>query len=606
MTFWLGLDGEGVGRNPHRYIMMGYSDGYGKHSDVVENTQGLRTRECLDFLLSVPTDSRVCGYYLGYDWTKILQDMPDASIYRLLRPELRACPSDEGGGFSYVWWRDYGLHYLAGMMRIKYGKRSVTVWDLGKFFQCPFVKALDSWKITDKASIDAMTVMKYRRAEFQQSDRVAIRDYMLSECQALARLGEELHNAHTEAGLNLRSWHGPGSTASALLRGLNIADKRGEPPPEVQSAADYAFFGGRFEQSMIGDQSNVYGYDIVSAYPWQAYNLPCLEHGKWKRVSHEKDLRTVTHAVVRYRIDDIGPTESWGPLPCRLSNGSIVFPRAGSSGWIWLGEYLLARANWRGVGFDGQAWALYTDCDCQPFAELLDLFRERVRIGKSGKGIVIKLALNSVYGKLAQTIGFPKFASRIWAGMITSGTRAQLLQLLASHTERSSVLALATDGLFSTQKLSLPAAPIAPDTLGAWEQSDASDMTFVRPGIYWSNTGTVKTRGISKRQFEEQRDAVREAIDCEDERAAIGESTLFGGARACVYRLPDGEFRRSRYYGEWHNIPAYVSLSPAPKRRPDWGLHILPGVSSQPYTRTPKSDDAKVLAKLAEIFWGNQ
>lgn len=603
---WLGLDGEGIGRTPHRYVMMGISDAAGNH-DIIERNEGLTTKEVLQWLLAVPKGTRLCGYYLGYDWTKILSDLPDASIYRLLRPELRVLPADEGGGFSYVRWGQFKLHYLSGMMRIKRGQEKVTIWDLGKFFQSTFVQALLAWGILPKAKLDAMQRMKDIRAEFCDRDRESIRSYMISECAALAELAADLEQAHEDVGLKLSTWHGPGSTASAMLKNWGIHEKRGEHPVGVEYAANCAFFGGRFEHSTIGDHDGCFGYDIVSAYPWQLYNLPCLEHAEWRWIEDEKALDTCNQACVSYELTDIGDV-SWAPLPCRLDTGAIVFPRSGSRGYVWLAEYRTARRHFRGVKFTG-AWALFNTCACRPFASILDMFLERERLGKTGKGRVVKNAINSGYGKIAQTIGKPKFASRIWAGIITSGTRAQLLELAVNHKSLSSVKAMATDGLYSTEDLTLPSAPLSQCSLGSWEKKSMGRMTFVRPGIYWSHKEddeTVRSRGISKRQFKGQREAVREAIECGDERADIGTSTLFGSAKACVYKLRDGTFKRSRHYGEWHDIPAYVSLTPAPKRRPDWSLHRLPNVQSIPYDKAALSDDAKALSALGNLFWGNR
>ena len=134
--YWIGVDGEGLGRAPHRYVLLARSDADG-HTDSIERRSGLRTIECLDWFLRAPSDARLAGYFLGYDWTMILRDLPDAAIYSLLRPETRARPADEGGGFSPIRWRRYRLHYMQRMLRINDGDRSVTVWDLGQFFQAP-------------------------------------------------------------------------------------------------------------------------------------------------------------------------------------------------------------------------------------------------------------------------------------------------------------------------------------------------------------------------------------------------------------------------------------------------------------------------------------
>lgn len=614
MTYWVGLDGEGIGRDPHRYVMMAWSDADGD-CNYIENMSGLSTEQCLNFILDTPQNSRVCGYYLGYDWTKILKDLPDNAIYRLLRPELRAIPPDEGGGFSRVPYKQYRLHFLSGMMRISDGKRKRTVWDIGKYYQAPFVDALEAWDVV--APLTDIRAMKDKRSEFTDHDRPQVRAYCLSECKALAQLATRLEDAHIDVGISPRSWHGPGSTATALMRTLGIKEKLGNAPAEVEIAADYAFFGGRFEHSTIGQFDDVWGFDIVSAYPYQAYNLPCLVHGRWRRTTRRNAIDSATHACVRYRVRDIGHKEVWGPLPCRLSNGTIVFARGGFSGWAWREEYLAAEANWDGIEFI-EAWILKSECDCHPFAELLRLFRFRIQFGKDGRGRILKLAYNSVYGKLAQTIGFPQFASRIWSGMITSGTRAQLLTLLAKHVDRRNVLALATDGLYSTERVAIPADPLSPDTLGAWESKGPDTITLVRPGIYWSESPKVaRARGLSRKlvsidtkdekrkaRVMAQRAAVLDAIESDDESVEVGTSELFGGARAGVYRLRNGEVKRSRHYGEWREIPAKVSLDPGPKRRPDWGLHMLPNVESIAYTRAKLSDDARVLKAVGDMFWG--
>lgn len=601
--YWIGIDGEGVGRKPHKYVLlaMANADGWSEH---IRNPKGLGTAECLDFLLSAPTEGRLAGYYLGYDWTMILRDMPDNSIHRLLRPELRQLPRDEGGGLSPVRWKGYQLNYLAGKMAIRRGDKRVTVWDLGKYFQATFVESINSWGV-GKAHTEDIARMKLQRSEFSKLTDEIVR-YCVTECQCLAELAYELEQAHAAIDLKPRAWHGPGSTAATALGDMGIAEKRGDAPKPVLDAANRAFFGGRFEHSRIGRIENVWGYDIVSAYPFQSYNLPCLEHGTWVR---RKRPGKAVHALVKYEVRDVGK-KPWAPLPCRLKNGTIIYPRGGFTGWAWLAEYQTAQ-EWDGVESGGDCWTLETECDCHPFARVLDWFRERIAVGKSQRGRVLKLVLNSIYGKLAQTVGKPQFGSRIWAGMITAGTRAQLLRMMLRHKRLDSVIACATDGLYSTERIHPLELPLAPDTLGSWEGPEDDEpypaMVFVRPGIYWAeNDELLRARGIGRRNLGKQQNAVLEAIKRGDEKAYIGNTTLFGGARACVYKTQKGEVRRSNLYGEWHDIPARISLDPAPKRNKDWSTIMLDGIESAPYRTDVQSIDAKNLIALAEIFWGSR
>jgi hypothetical protein len=598
---WVGVDGEGVGRKPHRYVLLSSADTLGKTSSI-EDEDGLSTKACLDFFLALPTDRKVCGYYLGYDWTMILRDLPNKSIYRLLRTELRTLPRDEGSGFSCVRWKGYRLHYLSGMMRIRHGDHSVTVWDLGKFFQAPFVDSIRDWGI--KTDINAIAAMKAQRSGFERLTP-EIRAYCLAECAALASLATDLEEAHVAIDLKPRAWHGPGSTASAALKRMGIESKRGDIPSGVAHAANCAFFGGRFEHSTVGRVEKVEGYDVVSAYPYQTYNLPCLEHGHWTHVTKGlgNALADARGGAIRFKVTDVGDIP-WAPLPCRVKDGTIVYGRGGFTGWCWSHEWKMAR-RWPGVEWAGEAWVLNSECVCRPFANVLPLFRERVALGKSQRGRVLKLALNSLYGKLAQAVGVPKYGSRVWAGMITSGLRAELLNMIERHSRPENVKAVATDGLYSTELVDCSHRPLAPDLLGSWEHERHGTMVLVRPGIYWSEEDdTLRARGIGRRNLDKQRDTVLAAIEAGAERADIGTSVAFGGARACIY--DPAKHKRSQYYGEWHEIPARINLTPLPKRNPDWSLRMLEGVESMPYSKGVVSDDSRALRFMADLFWGSK
>lgn len=593
----VGIDGEGCGRKPHRYTLLAWSDRDGKRAAHVEDSNGLGTKDCLEFICAIPRAARPYGYYLGYDWTMILADLPDRDIYRLLRPELRTLRG-EGGNFSKVAWGDFRLHYLAGMMRVRNLKtrRTVTVWDVGKFFQSSFVEALRKWQIA--APVDRIEGMKARRSKFSAKERNAIREYCLDECRALAGLVESLNSAHAKAGLPLRQWYGPGSSASIALNQLGIKKKRGEHPPEVLDAASRAFFGGRFEHRAIGTfEGPIHGYDLVSAYPAATRDLPCLEHAHWRHTVRERDLDSSKQALVRYALVPTKREGFWGSLPCRLPNGTILFPRSGSSGWCYAEEFRAAREHWPNVEFL-EAWILESSCKCRPFARVEQWFAERKRIGKEGRGIVLKLVLNSIYGKLAQLLGIaPPFACRLWAGMITSMTRAGLLRAIAQNPE--AVLCTATDGIYATRRLKLD---IGSD-LGQWEHKQVDRITLVRPGIYWTDE-TVRARGIGRGALpQEQRDAILEALENGADKVLLPPVTRFGGGKAGVYRVGD-KYKRSARYGEWYEQPCRVSFDPRPKRGPGFALWDLPNVESVPFDRRMVSPDALKLIRAEELAWG--
>lgn len=617
----VGIDGEGAGRSPHRYTLLAYSDECGKHSAHIQNAAGLGTAACLEFLLRMPRGAKAFGFYLGYDWTKILADLPDKRLYWLFRPELRVTPG-EGSGFSEVRWRHYRLHYLAGMMRIRDRKRTLTVWDVGKFYQTPFCfgtcrdeghehtekcfsGALPKWSIGTVEQWTRIAGMKAKRGSFDgTSDARDVREYCLEECRLLSTLVRELIEAHRAAKLPLKNFYGPGSTASVALGQMNIKNLRGQQPEEVKRLARHAFFGGRFEQAEMGTiPGPIFGYDIISAYPAATLDLPCLVHGRWRRVHSERALKRATHALVRFELAETRAQQQdrvghrWGPLPIRLANGNIVFPHSGARGWAWLDEYRQAREGWNAVRFGGEAWVLSSRCECTPFARVHEWFEERKRIGKSGRGIVLKLALNSIYGKLAQAIGDPPFASRVWAGMITSATRAKLLE--AIRLNEAAILATATDGIYSREALPLDVG----DRLGQWEAKQHSSITLVRPGIYWTED-TVRARGLGRKTLSESQKAVLEGMARGEENIELPPIQQFGGAVACVYVTRDGHYRRAARYGEWWERPVRISLTAEPKRAPGFALWELPGVESVPYETGGLSLVAERLKRGAEMAFG--
>jgi len=366
--------------------------------------------------------------------------------------------------------------------------------------------------------------------------------------------------------------------------------------PQVHDAAERAYFGGRFEQSTIGRHEGVYGYDITSAYPAAARNLPCLEHGHWKWVSPDSDLDVYAAALVQYHVEDIGPMP-WGPLPCRLGDGNIVYARGAFSGWAWRDEYLEAVNYWTGIRMSG-AWVLERDCDCRPFGFVDELYKQREV--DAGNKRVYKYALNSLYGKLAQRTGNRPFHSVIWAGLITSGCRAQLLRMLGEHSDMNNVLAVATDGLYSTEWHACPDRP----KLGDWARDEHGAMWFIRPGIYWAEADeTLRARGIGRRKLREQMSVVKEAIYRGESHAQCGTTRLFGSARECVYKVHStGALKRSRLYGQWFETPARISLTPHPKRNDDWSLRTLDNIESKPYGDDEQTPDGTVLAAVGRLL----
>lgn len=593
----IGIDGEGIGRKPHQYVYLAASNEEGRTWSVESTSAGakLSTEQCLDFVLSLPTRTLIVGFALTYDWTKILEDLPDKALYLLFREKLRAFKNEEGRIlYRPIRWRGYRINYMNRRLTVRKGNRSATVWDIFAFFQSKFVDSLIAWQVADRDKLERMAAMKEKRGELDKlwrthEGRQEVKAYCKEECDYLAKLARQLIDAHKGAGITLKSYFGAGSTASALLKAWNIKDKRGDIPEAMRQPVASAFFGGRFETSTVGPTRpgcRVYEYDISSAYPYQATLLPCLLHGRWEHVESSRLHRSTLLsrigksqlALCHWRADrPFG--EAWGPLPVRSSDGTIAFPLGAKGGWTWKSELAAAQRLHPHIEVT-EVWVYETDCDCRPFGELPRIYLERCKLGSDTRGIPLKLGPNSVYGKLAQSRGFnPPFQSWVWAGNITSGTRAQLLESILCARDPWSILSLATDGVQSLEPLKLP-KPVDTGTSGAskgalgdWTYKEYPDGVFyVRPGIYFPLKPTddeikiVRARGIGKKVLYDQRERVLDAWASNATEVKFQSVNRFVGAKSGITIGKKSGVKRSDDYGDWVEHPICVSFNPLPKR----------------------------------------
>lgn len=640
---FLGIDGEGQGRRYHNYVFLAVSDAEGQYKASVENYDGpagLTTEQCLDFLVDLPARAKLYAYAFNYDLTKILTDLDNESLYLLFRPELRGRKLEEQQakkkrhGPKGVKWKCNGKRYLLNMQGTKFSVKrktrggmwshTVVIWDIWKFYQGAFVGACKNWEVGTAEEIEHMAHMKAHRSDFDRISRDDVKAYCFKECQFMAQLAQKLVDAHTAAGLDLKAFYGAGSSASAMLEAMGIREHIRPVPMPLVVPVSQAFFGGRFENSVIGKiEKTVYNYDISSAYPYQLCFLPCLVHGEWKHVTKRSELDGAKCALVRYKLGKLTPgvTPSWGPFPFREKTGNICFPVEGNEGWVWQDEYFAGERLFPNVEFQ-EAWVHESDCDCQPFKDIPTYYLERLRIGKDAAGIVLKLAMNSCYGKLAQSIGLAIFNNWIWAGLITSGARAQLLEVLGLHKNWSNMLMLATDGVFSLErfKATVPDAtkltkdarciayqhekeenqekhvkgcdcPIrfplngtevplaaprdtgtfsAPKPLGGWEEKVITKGMFVaRPGVYFplnpnkKEIKEVRGRGVGKAVMLENHARLVDAWQKKgvDSYAEVTNVSRFCGAKSSVSRVKwRGRWRYKRAAGGFGARAGQLSL----------------------------------------------
>jgi hypothetical protein len=542
--FW-GIDGEGCGHDRHgrqHYMLLCA----GNDADMRELYTGkpLTMLERFDWICNLPAKPILVGFAFGYDCTQLLRELDqnrrkdlfvdkrldrdgnptDIHALRVRKSDytyindqfgvvylpgkyLRICRLERRPGrMTHLGRRPSTLHPIKGSVR--------TIWETFGFFQKKFSIALADFDIGTPAERKLIQRNKAERAQFQRMTR-EVRDYCKLECALEARMMETLRTACTACGIKPADWSGAGRLAEAMHRDHGTMTKErlhAWVPSGVLGFAQAAYYGGRFECVRVGRVKRpVYEHDINSAYPAAMLKLPCLEHGTWKYCSAEEiaDLyRTDKNALFVAQTAFDHSRHSNGPmcgLPFR-KKGSLSWPIKGQ-GVYWSVE--LRSAARLGARYQfGSGWRYVTPCQCIPFDWIKPLYEARIRMGKSTAGKPIKLGMNSLYGKLAQRVGNPRYGNFIWAGLITAHTRAALNEAIA--TAPADIVMIATDGIYSLSPLPLPVGP----GLGQWEtKQHQAGLFLLQPGLYWGPNlkAVLKTRGVSPGFFAHH--AVRAKIE---------------------------------------------------------------------------------------------
>lgn len=227
--------------------------------------------------------------------------------------------------------------------------------------------------------------------------------------------------------------------------------------------------------------------------------------------------------------------------------------------------------------------------------------------------MMLKLGLNSLYGKMCQRVGSAPWNNFIWSSSITAFTRAQVQQFIHSLPACEAgrcgddVHTINTDGLFCS---ALPDGFTPSEELGGWnlkpEDIHPNGIFVVQPGVYFGSAVDsdghrilVKTRGLPRNKAVEHEDDFREAfrqiLTADDLMAAAEHHTVeirvknFVGMRLARARKQPDLVR------QWKTERRKLSFAWSSKRRDDVDIRSQsirtfpfrggPNEISVPYTR---------------------
>ncbi len=544
--------------------MAGGAEGFENRALV--NLDGCSSKQIFDFLLSLPRqfaspDAKggapiFISFGFSYDVGQILKDFPYEKAWEVQNGRPWSTYGEKGHPRNLrraVLWKDYAIHCTPGKSVTLYRLRNpdkpfkyvtkkdgehtkivdwverIEIFDCFGFFQSSLVRAIEDMPgAVTPEELATISAGKRERGNFKGEDIEGIKAYTTFELKALVRmlniLREGLRNAIPDKPIELTRWQGAGSVAEALIE-LFLCDGKkdketrahirqllgefeGESEDEKQRL-DWvlrAYFGGRVDLVKQGNHQDViHEYDLSSAYPSFAVELPNMKSGRWEKVINPTREQVETASMVSMFHVKTHAYENDLPfyaLPFRAENGSIYYPPIVEG--IYMRDHVIAAfkhydyferqnrlchygVNPRGASLEiVSAWLFHPATDEKPFAWIRELFDYRASLPKKdARGQVVKLGINSVYGKLCQAVGKrgmpPRFVSWFFAAAITAGTQRRVVE--AGLTNPDAVVMFATDGVYSTKPLDV----VVPEkkTLGGWEHTVAeAGGVFVQSGIY--------------------------------------------------------------------------------------------------------------------------
>jgi hypothetical protein len=196
------------------------------------------------------------------------------------------------------------------------------------------------------------------------------------------------------------------------------------------------YFGGRVDLVKQGNHRGVvHEYDLSSAYPSFAVDLPNMKNGRWEKVFSPTRKQVETANMVsmfHVRTHGYDLDLPFYPLPFRTERGAIYYPPEVEG--VYMRDHAIAalkhydcfekqnRLCHYGLDPSGpsleipSAWLFHPATDEKPLAWIGDHFDYRVWLPKKdARGQVVKLGINSIYGKFAQSVGKmgmpPRFVS---------------------------------------------------------------------------------------------------------------------------------------------------------------------------------------------------
>lgn len=289
-------------------------------------------------------------------------------------------------------------------------------FDVSQFFYAPLDEAAKEWLDTGK--LDDVDTSQFGRDD---SGQYPLNDYIMNHWYEIrdyakrdAVLVRDLWETAVETGESLDMsipMGAPYSTGFLAESFLNqhMLRKPGMGPTPAASMAWSAYAGGRFEPFKRGDVGEVAGPDVNSAYPWVLSELPDPSTLAWSKVRNptHKQLRDADYGFVKASVYT-DPSRQIQPFVKKMDD-VVKYPVL-KGGTITTLVDIYQFALDEGYILDDDihyAWlATETSGTTYPFDFVESTYDQRKKFESNGRpkaGKLLKIVLNSMYGKTCQT-----------------------------------------------------------------------------------------------------------------------------------------------------------------------------------------------------------
>jgi hypothetical protein len=457
-------------------------------------------------------------YNIDYDVLALLKFFPEDDIKMIYIQEITI------EGFSI-------LYFPKKFFQIRQGKKVVEFYDLYQFFHTSLDKASQNF-IGEKKMKENISDMKNIYQEYLKN-RKKVKAYAEQDAKITYRLSEYFRTMLENFGIETNKYYSTGYLALKYL-GIKKVSYEKISGGDIAEFVAQSYFGGRVEMRGRGFFKETYLYDINSAYPYHIANL--------KRISL-KSFDTNIDPSADYYFADVEVTyhnDIVSPFPVRRNN-ILIYPQGRIRGVF--DSITLKSAMKFGAKINKVHRCLNVYCDRQkPFYDLVNvLYNKRIKTKKEDEKFVIKLILNSLYGKFAQRKRrfievdengndlldvlycidndlkngtshsnrslveiagrffirektFAKNSNIIYASLITAGTRMQMYEAIMNQS--SDYIGSMTDGLILKRPLRDTSLISTKKDLGMFSLKESGWCYIVGSGIYQTEKEGTRFRGF--------------------------------------------------------------------------------------------------------------